>query len=107
MIKDLKVKIKEGLQKRFNLYSNAAPVTDIIASSPLLLASILDPRYKSLLGREILNSEQKELLHQNLIQFVRDTSSVSLEPVKQEDTNENPQKKGVKYWMFSKEILLI
>ena len=95
VIKDLKVKIKEGLQKRFKVDSNGAPVTDIIASSPLLLASVLDPRYKSLLGREILNSEQKELLHENLIQFVRDTSSVSLEPVKQ-NTNENPPEKRCK-----------
>ena len=77
VIKDLKVKIQEGLQKTFKLDSNGVPVTDIIASSPLLLASILDPRYKSLLGREILNSEQKALLHQNLIQFVRDTSCIT------------------------------
>ena len=59
---DLKLKIKEGLQKRFKIDLEGVP-NDEVMSSPLVMASVLDPRYKTLLGREILPTCKLEVVH--------------------------------------------
>ena len=64
-LKDLKSKIREGLQKRFHVDGNGVP-EDNILNSPLLMASLLDPRYKSLIGRDVLSPDQRDLLHKSL-----------------------------------------
>ena len=60
--RDLKLKIKEGLQKQFKIDSEGVP-DDEVLSSPLVMASVLDPRYKTLLSREILPTCKLEVVH--------------------------------------------
>ena len=90
----LKVKIKNGLVKRFKVDDNGVP-DDHIVACPLMIATFLDPRYKSLVGRTILHSEKKAVLQSEILKLMEgvEVSSCRL------DTNANdPEKKRPKLW---------
>ena len=91
VLKELKLKIKEGLQKRFKVDHNGDP-EDNVLNSPLLMASLLDPRYKSLIGRDVLSQEQRDVLHKSLIASVGTLASCQSVKVEEED-NHPPTKK--------------
>ena len=67
VVKDLKSKIVEGLQKRFDIDNQGVPNSNCVANSPLLVASVLDPRYKSFIGRVILSEEKTKTLHDRVL----------------------------------------
>ena len=66
VVRELKVKIREGLKKRFNVNEQGVPSLDCVKKNPLLLATLLDPRYKSLIGR-ILDAEHLQTLKELLL----------------------------------------
>ena len=96
VVKELKQKIREGLQKRFKLNERGEPIDDIL-SSPLLLASLLDPRYKSLLGREILASDQVDVFNLIVTDLMNSVSIDEGTQIKEEpetEVSQNPPKKS-------------
>ena len=91
VVKDLKQKISEGLKRRFKLNDQGKPTDDVLAS-PLLLSTALDPRYKSILRREILAENQVGAFDLILTDMME---SLPVAEVKQEpQPDENPPKKG-------------
>ena len=62
VVRNMKLKIKEGLQKRFKVSDQGQPM-DAVLGSPLLIASLLDPRYKTLVGRDIVPEGKIEILY--------------------------------------------
>ena len=96
VVKDLKQKIKEGLQKRFKLNDQGKPTDDIL-SSPLLLASILDPSYKSLLRQDILASNQVDVFHlivTDLMDSVPVDEGTQIKEEPNTEASQNPPKKS-------------
>ena len=104
VVKDLKQKIKEGLQKRFKLNDQGKPTDDIL-SSPLLLASILDPRYKSLLGQDILASNQVDVFHfivTDLMDSVPVDEGTQIKEEPNTEVSQNPPKKNPNFSRYYK-----
>ena len=73
--RDLKIKITNGLRKRFHLEVDGIPEDDILTSAPVV-ATFLDPRYKSLKG---FSDEKKE----KIVQYVQDLTTGQLDEVPQ------------------------
>ena len=77
--KSLKVKIKDGLKKRFHVNDEGKPKIEGILS-PLIVACLLDPRYKSILGRDLLDQTDMALLQGHILDLMSNidlSSSVS------------------------------
>ena len=63
-VKELRAKITAGLKKRFNIDSDNGPTKEALLTSPMV-ATLLDPRYKSL---KFLSAPKK----QQLIEYVQE-----------------------------------
>ena len=77
--KSLKVKIRDGLKKRFHVNDEGKPKIEGILS-PLIVACLLDPRYKSILGRDLLDQTDMALLQGHILDLMSNidlSSSVS------------------------------
>ena len=71
VVKQLKEKIKNGLIKRFKLNLSGIP-TDEMLTNPLLIATVLDLRYKAKLGRDILPPPKKQVLYAKVQSLMED-----------------------------------
>ena len=107
-VKDMKKRITDGLKKRFKVDSDGKPDEEVV-TSPLMLSTILDPRYKCLIGREILTQEKVSLLHGTILKLLNETeapisiASASNVQIKQEVTDEcSTLAKKQKVWDFLK-----
>ena len=60
--------------KRFKVDADGEPNEEVV-SSPLMLSTILDPRYKCLISREILSPEKVTLLHGSILKLIGETES--------------------------------
>ena len=93
----MKLKIKEGLQKRFKVSDQGQPMYEVLGS-PLLIASLLDPKYKTLVGRDIVPEGKVDILYL----VVTDSMGELNDPTEtQEDKNSEgavPPKKS-KLWV--------
>ena len=105
-VKDMKKRITDGLKRRFKVDSDGKPNEEVV-TSPLMLSTILDPRYKCLIAREILTQDKVSLLHGTILKLLNETESpiskdsASNVQIKQEITGEcstlakkNPKKCG-------------
>ena len=63
--KQLKPKIRNGLMKRFKVDDAGIPNDDIV-TSPLVISTLLVPRYESKIGRDILPVEKRDMLYAKL-----------------------------------------
>ena len=98
MAKDLKNKIKLGLMKCFKVDEHGMPLDEVL-TSPLMLASLLDPRYKNLITRDILSDNKIAKLHQEVIDKI--TQDLSQD---QTETAEQSQKRNPNSGVFFKVI---
>ena len=69
---DLKLKIKAGIKKRFNLDGCGIPIDNVVQCSPLILALALDIRYKSL---KILPLAQQNIVRNRVNSLVANEHS--------------------------------
>ena len=92
-VKDMKKRITDGLKRRFKVDSDGKPNEEVV-TSPLMLSTILDPRYKCLIAREILTQDKVSLLHGTILKLLNETEapiskeSASNVQIKQEITDE-------------------
>ena len=64
--KSLKVKIRDGLKKQFHENDEGKPRAEGILS-PLIVACLLEPRYKSILGRDLFDQIDMGLLQGHIL----------------------------------------
>ena len=76
VVKEMKSKIRAGLQKRFKIDENGLPREEVL-KSPLILACIFDPRYKALLGRDILSPDQLSVVHKEVLSLMQNITPQS------------------------------
>ena len=62
VVRNMKLTIKEGLQKRFKVSDRGQPMDEDFGS-PLLIGSLLDSRYKILVGRDIVPEGKVDICH--------------------------------------------
>ena len=67
--KSLKVKIRDGLKKRFQVNDEGKPKIEGILS-PLIVACLLNPRYKSILGSDPLDQTDMAWLQGHILDLV-------------------------------------
>ena len=95
VVKEMKSKIRAGLQKRFKIDENGLPREEVL-KSPLILACIFDPRYKALLGRDILSPDQLSVVHKEVLSLMQNITPQSNVTVKEEAADEAPSPKKLK-----------
>ena len=104
--KNLKLKIKQGLQKRFKVDMNGQPQDEIL-SSPLLLATLLDPRYKTMVSDKLVPPEKIEVLYLIVVDLIEAEEPI-VAPIKQEvdpDSEPVPVKKSRVFDILKGEVL--
>ena len=98
VVKDLKLKVRSGLIKRFQIDQNGIPVDEML-SSPLMLSTLLDPRYKNLITRDILSSSQGEKLHDIIVdQMASSSPQVSENSQSENAATAEPPCKISRFW---------
>jgi hypothetical protein len=89
VVKDLKSKILEGMQKRYKISDDGKPTAEVL-KGPQMIASCLDPRYKSL---RFISEEDREELRKEIIRLVKKTKMDKNENAEKDDDDEEPQAK--------------
>ena len=91
VVKQLKQKIKSGLVKRYPIDDHGVPKNGI---TTLVFASLLDPRYKSIIYRQIISPDQQANLLSEILDMMRNQTVNDLEV-----PGERPEpKKKPKLW---------